>query len=373
MNRFLNHFCSICLGFLACLTSTSAISEDHPLITRNVILITLDGVRIQDIFGGLDDVIALHDEQDVYSETPQARVRYAGSSTRQRAMALMPFFWGTLAPQGIVLGSTLDGNHVKVQNQVLWSSPGYAELLTGQPQPEVVNNSSVRHGNRTALEIAKEQLNLGYGQVVEFGSWGGFKLAAASQDDAFLMVGPYDGVPEALSTPEIDYLAGLRKQVMGLWEEGSNDVLTFRMAQAYLKAQQPRVMWLALVNSDDWAHADRYDRYLAYLHLVDSLLGELWATLQSIDQYRDKTTLIITTDHGRGRQGSDWAEHEINIPGSDDIWIAVIGPDTPDIGVVSAAYTVYQGQVAATLLELLAVDYRLLGEGAAPPIDEAVQ
>jgi len=71
------------------------------------------------------------------------------------------------------------------------------------------------------VEIAKEQLNLGYGQVVEFGSWEGFKLAAASQDDAFLMVGVYDGVPEALSKPEIGYVAGSRQQVMGLWEEGS--------------------------------------------------------------------------------------------------------------------------------------------------------
>jgi arylsulfatase A-like enzyme len=171
-----------------------------------------------------------------------------------------------------------------------------------------------------------------------------------------------------LSTPQIDNLAGLRRQVMGLWEEGSNDVLTFRMAQAYLVAQQPRVMWLALVNSDDWAHADRYDRYLEYLHLADSLLADLWNTLQSIDQYRDQTTLIITTDHGRGLQGSDWAEHETTIPGSDDIWMAVIGPDTPGIGEVQEEGTAYQGQVAATMLQFLGIDYHLLSPEAAPPL-----
>jgi arylsulfatase A-like enzyme len=169
----------------------------------------------------------------------------------------------------------------------------------------------------------------------------------------------------------MDNLVGLRRDVMGLWAEGSNDVLTVRLAQAYINAHQPRVMWLGLVNSDDWAHEDRYDRYLDYLHLTDRLLGELWSTLQSLEQYRDKTTLIITTDHGRGLQGSDWAEHEITIPGSDDIWIAVIGPDTPDVGEVTESGTVYQGQVAATLLKFLGIDYRELDAQASPPLAAA--
>lgn len=338
------------------------------LKTRNIILVTLDGVRIQEVFSGLDEVIAVHDEQDVYSEIAQARQRYGGATATARREALMPFFWGSLAPQGIVLGNAGLGNHVKVQNQMLWSSPGYAEMLRGRPLPAVADNSSVRHAQRTALEVAREQLDVPPGQVTEFGSWDGFKLAAASRDDAFLMVGAYDTVPPGLSTPQIDNLAGLRRQVMGLWEEGSNDVLTFRMAQAYLIAQHPRVMWLALVNSDDWAHADRYDRYLEYLHLADSLLADLWNTLQSIDQYRDQTTLIITTDHGRGLQGSDWAEHETTIPGSDDIWMAVIGPDTPDIGEVQEEGTAYQGQVAATMLQFLGIDYHLLSPEAAPPL-----
>jgi bisphosphoglycerate-independent phosphoglycerate mutase (AlkP superfamily) len=155
---------------------------------------------------------------------------------------------------------------------------------------------------------------------------------------------------------------------MGLWEEGSNDVLTFRMGQAYLVRNQPRVLWLALVNSDDWGHADRYDRYLEYLHLADSMLGELWQTVQSLEAYRDRTTLIITTDHGRGVQGDDWAEHDITIPGSDDIWLAVVGPDTPDRGEVMEAGTHYQGQVAATLLQFLGLDMRAVDPAALPAV-----
>ncbi len=343
----------------------------EPYLTQNVILVTLDGVRIQEVFSGLDETIAVHDEQKVYSEMAQERQRFGGANAIARREALLPVFWRRLAPQGVVLGNPAHDNHVKVQNEVLWSTPGYTEIMTGAPRPEVSDNENRRYQHVTALELAREKLKLDPTQVAEFGSWDGFKLAAASHDDAFLMIGVYDAVPPELSTPEMDSLAALRRQVMGLWEEGSNDVLTFRMAQAYLKARQPRVMWLALVNSDDWAHEDRYDRYLEYLHLTDSLLGELWDTLQSIDQYRDKTTLIITTDHGRGRQGSDWAEHEITIPGSDDIWLAVIGPDTPDVGEVTGEGTVYQGQVAATLLQFLGIDYHELDASATPPVAAA--
>ena len=350
------------------LVASAAAEVPNARLTHNVILVTLDGVRVQEIFGGLDETIAAHDALQVYSEIATGRERYGGATAKVRREALLPFFWKTLAPKGVVFGNPAHGSHVKVQNRVLWSTPGYTEIMTGAPRAEVTDNDNTRHPYRTALEHARESLGLGYGQVAQVGSWEGFKLAAASRDDAFLMVGVHDTIPEPWGSPQIDRLAALRRQVMGLWEEGSNDVLTFRMAQDFLVKNEPRVLWLALVNSDDWAHADRYDRYLEYLHLADSLLGELWQTVQSLDAYRDRTTLIVTTDHGRGRQGSDWAEHDISIPGSDDIWLAVIGPDTPDRGEAIEAGTLYQGQVAATLLQFLGLDAGALDSGALPPV-----
>jgi hypothetical protein len=356
-------------ALLLILVAAEATAQDEAgLATQNVILVTLDGVRVQEVFGGLDETIAVHDEQQVYSEIATARERYGAATAAARREALLPFFWKTLAPMGRVFGNPEHGNHVKVQNRVLWSMPGFTEIMTGAPRPVVTDNEYGRRSYTTVLEYARGALQLDYPQVAQIGSWEGFKLAAASRDDAFLMVGVHDTVPPPWGSPRIDDLAALRRQVMGLWEEGSNDALTFRMAQAYLVKNQPRLMWLALLNSDDWAHADRYDRYLEYLHLVDTLLAELWQTLQSLDAYRDRTTLIITTDHGRGVRGSDWAEHEITIPGSDDIWLAVIGPDTPDEGEATDTGTLYQGQVAATILELLGLDPADFGQGALPAV-----
>jgi len=350
------------------LVASASAAEPTARLTHNVILVTLDGVRVQEVFGGLDETVASHDALQVYSEIATGRERYGGATAEARREALLPVFWKTLAPQGLVFGSPSHGNHVKVQNRVLWSTPGYTEIMTGAPRAEVTDNDGVRHPYPTVLEYARDALGLEYGQVAQIGSWEGFKLAAASRDDAFLMVGVHDTIPAPWGSPQIDRLAALRRQVMGLWEEGSNDVLTFRMAQDFLVRNQPRVLWLALVNSDDWAHAGRYDRYLEYLHLADSLLGELWQTLLSLDAYRDRTTLIVTTDHGRGVQANNWAEHDISIPGSDDIWLAVIGPDTPSRGEVTEAGTLYQGQVAATLLQFLGLDVKALDSAALPPV-----
>lgn len=336
--------------------------------TENVVLVTLDGVRIEELFAGMDPAIAASTAEDGYSDIEVARDRYWRRSAAERRLALMPFFWGALAPQGLVLGNPELGSQVKVRNAIKWSSPGYIEIMTGAPQAEVVDNTLLRYPHRTIAEYIVAELHLEKSRVAQFGSWDGFKFAASSRDDAFVMNGAYEAVPAALSTPDMDSLVALRKDIQGLWEESSNDVLTFRLAQSYLVQHKPRFLWLGLSQSDDWAHAGRYDRLLDYLHLADRLLSELWASLQSDEFYRDRTTLIITTDHGRGRGPEDWVEHDESIPGSEDIWIAVIGPDTPATGEIGPAATVYQADVAATIARLLQLDPADFNPQAGPPI-----
>ena len=220
---------------LAALLTSQVAGAAEPLLTQNVILVTLDGVRTQEMFAGLDETIAVHDQQQVYSDMEAMRKRYGGETPESRRNALLPVFWNQLAPQGVVLGNARYDNHVLVQNKALWSTPGYTEIMTGRPRPEVIDNENQRYGHKTALELARTGLELEGSQVVQFGSWDGFKFAAASRDDAFLMMGAYDCVPAQLSTPAMDQLAVLRREVMGLWEEGSNDALTLRMAQAYAR------------------------------------------------------------------------------------------------------------------------------------------
>lgn len=336
--------------------------------TRNLVLITLDGVRVQELFYGMDPLVAARAATYEYSDIASARARYWRDKPERRREALMPFFWKTLAPMGVVYGNKNAGSSVTVKNKVRWSSAGYAELMTGRPHPEIVDNTLVRYPHRTFMEYVQAELDLEPQEVAQFGSWDGIKLAAASRDDAFLMNGAFDPIPPHLSSPEMDRLVALRRRVMGLWEEGSNDALNFELALAYLRQHQPRLLWFSFGNTDDWAHAERYDRLLDCLHLIDTMLADLWSTLQSMDGYRDRTTLILTTDHGRGVTVDDWAEHDVSIPGSEDVWVAVIGPDTPDRGEVAPALPAHLADVAATALQFFGLDGEDFSEEAGRPI-----
>jgi len=336
---------------------------------RYLVLVTLDGVRIQEIFGGMDPVIANSTEAESGIYEPEViRQRYWRETARERREALLPFFWRTLAPAGMVLGNQALGSKVTVRNTQWFSYPGYSEILTGAPQPEVQSNDLVRYPHETVLDYVHRKLDLKAAQVAQIGSWDGFKYAASQNDGTFFMNGARDPVPADLGTPEMDLLVGLRREVMQLWEESSNDTLTFRLALAYLKQHRPRMLWLGLGQSDDWAHARRYDLLLDYLHLTDRQLGQLWNTLQSMEPYRGRTTLVVTADHGRGRTPEDWAEHDTGIEGSQDIWIAIIGPDTPALGELRDYPDVTQSDIAATMLQYLGLDYRDFNAHAGPPI-----
>jgi bisphosphoglycerate-independent phosphoglycerate mutase (AlkP superfamily) len=125
---------------------------------------------------------------------------------------------------------------------------------------------------------------------------------------------------------------------------------------------------VAFDETDDWAHDGRYDRVLEGIMLLDRFLSDLWRFLQSSSQYRKQTTLILTTDHGRGNTLDDWTDHG-EIPGAEDIWIAVIGPDTADVGEVRNSELIHQNRIAATLLEFLGLDYQEFNPNAGPPIE----
>ena len=77
---------------------------------HNVILVTLDGVRVQEFFGGMDAVIAKAPEAEsgIY-EAEVTSKRWWRETPEARREALMPFFWKTLAPAGMVLGNQAQG------------------------------------------------------------------------------------------------------------------------------------------------------------------------------------------------------------------------------------------------------------------------
>ena len=337
--------------------------------TENLVLLTLDGVRVQEVFGGMDPVVAFgRSKRSGIYDPERARRLYWRDDAEARRKALWPYFWGTLAPQGVVLGDAGRGSKATLRNPHGFSAPGYLELLTGRFHPDVTTNDARRYPYPTVLQAIRRGLGLRPEQVAVFSTWDALGLFASSEPDDLFANAGYARVPPALSNPAMDALGDYQEHVMALWEGYRTDMPTFHLALEYLKARRPRVLYLALGETDDWAHARRYDRLLDCLRLTDDYMRILWETLQSLDGYRDRTTLVVTTDHGRGRTPKDWVDHGEGIAGSEEIWIAIIGPDTPDRGVVGPAPTVHQADVAATMLELLGLPLASLPPEAGPPI-----
>jgi len=101
-------------------------------------------------------------------------------------------------------------------------------------------------------------------------------------------------------------------------------------------------------------------------------LGDLWKRLQSMPQYRDKTSLVVTVDHGRGPAPIAWKSHGREIADSAYMWMAVLGPDTPAQGERSGIPLVRQAQVAATVAALLGEDFNAASPASAPPVIEVL-
>jgi hypothetical protein len=84
-------------------------------------------------------------------------------------------------------------------------------------------------------------------------------------------------------------------------------------------------------------------------------------------RYRNNTTLLITTDHGRGTTPADWTDHGRDVPAAEDTWMAAIGPRVPPLG-IREGVTVTASQLAATIAALLGEDFRAAVPSAAPPL-----
>jgi hypothetical protein len=175
--------------------------------------------------------------------------------------------------------------------------------------------------------------------------------------------------------PDRVRLAALNDAVrdsMRVWENVRDDGLTFHGAVEYVKAKKPRVLYVSFGETDDWAHEGRYDQVLGSARRTDGFIERLWNMLQAMPEYAGKTSLVLTTDHGRGDTRIEWKNHGKDTPGSDQMWIAVLGPDTPAEGCRSDL-DVTQSQVAATVAALLGHDYHAAVPQSGVPLPGVVR
>ncbi|WP_406664475.1 alkaline phosphatase family protein [Gallaecimonas sp. GXIMD1310] len=336
---------------------------------ENLVIVTIDGMRWQDVFRGADD--SLMKNKKFNHDTAETEKLFGGKTRAERRQKLMPFVTHTMQNEGVIIGDRDAGSQMTVTNPWWFSYPGYNEMLTGQADPKVDSNDKIPNKNVTFFEWLNK--NKGFqNNIAVFGSWDAFPYIINRQRSGLRVNAGFEASEGYDASEEVKVINKLEKKLVSPWPSERMDSMTFPLAKDYLLKQKPRVLYIAFGDTDEFAHEGNYDNYLRAAHQADSDIAELWRTLQSMPQYAGKTDLIVTVDHGRGRTAKDWRHHASlkavgiypngkkmfpnGIPGSNEIWLAAMGPDVKKLGVLKTQKPYEQNQVAATALMLLGMD-----------------
>ncbi len=318
-------------------------------ITDNLFIITIDGFRWQEVFVGADSNIISN--EGYTPDTATSKLMYWAHSAEERRRKLLPFFWNVIAAKGQLFGNRYFGNKVNSANAYSISYPGYNEMFTGNTDITISSNKKKNNPNINVLEYLNSTPSF-KGKVAAFTSWDVFPYILNTERNQLPVNSGYANLKGGLSA---------RQQIINTVQTAAvydktatrHDQLTFLTAKEYIQEHRPRVMYLGLGETDEFAHQGRYDLYLQQATQIDQMIAELWHWVQTTPGYKNNTTFIITTDHGRGSKDSRWTSHSEFINGSSQIWFAILGPGIKPAGEVKIKQQQYLQQMAQTISSLL--------------------
>jgi hypothetical protein len=333
-------------------THVSAEDEESERSESAVVLVVLDGVRWQEIFNGVDPVMA--------------RQRRMTPAETQSARDLMPNLARLVESEGMAIGAPGHGGEISATGPQFISMPGYIEILAGKPDFRCYRNECTPAPARTLADQVED--SSGADDVALVSSWPNIARAASSSPGFSITAG------RKLMNREVRLRAD--DATGRLIDQGAHasafpgegdyrpDSFTKPIALRVLASERPRFLFVGLGDADEYAHRNDYRGYLAALRSSDEFLGGLTETLHGMGSRGRHTTVIVTTDHGRA---NNFTYHGATAPESGRVWLVAAGGDVRGRGLVAADRRHTLSDVAPTVRALLGI-----GEGAAPPIAEIV-
>lgn len=362
-------------------TDTSVI--DNTASGTNLVLVTIDGLRWQELFSGADP--SLLKNKKFVRQGHHVQQKFWHDNDEKRRQLLMPFFWNTFVKEGMVIGNRNIGSNMSIANRWHFSYPGYSEIFTGVVDHSINSNKKKLNPQISFLEWLNTKEDYQH-KLAAFGSWDVFPFILNKERSQLYINAGFDSAKGYALSNQAELLNNLQKEIPSPWHNVRLDSFTYRYAKDYLLTVKPKVMIIALGETDDFAHDGHYDSYLSSAHQTDKFIADLWHTLQTTPGYQDNTVLMITTDHGRGSNADDWQHHASKLAiqgymknlkafpngiiGSENIWFAAMGPGVSARGEIKTTQEVKQNQIAATALTLLGEDPKAFNPAAGSVIQE---
>lgn len=325
---------------------TAVTLEARPLLRNGrVVLVTIDGVRWQDVFLGID---------------PDR------SSARGGPEVTMPRTWRLAMERGVAIGAgqgtcgvvrTAGGSNV--------SMPGYIEIFTGA-RTSCRDNECARVARPTVLDEIGSSIG---GVATSFGSWEVLEKTVTSGTDRVGVTAgthPWLGPPpeHAKDFPQVvAQRVGMDPAPGGLGYRP--DAYTAELALDYLRAEKPTLLHVGLVDTDEWAHKDDYARYLEALRRADDFVGTIADHLDATGESA-RTTVILAADHGRA---PNFKDHGVMMLGAERSWVIAFGGGITPRGIACPRRDVLLIDIAPTIRTLVGLPPDL-SDDAGRPIEE---
>ena len=242
---------------------------------ENIIIITTDGLRWQEVFGGMDSAIANNKK---FNQDDSAAIfkKYWATDAVERRKKLLPFYWSMIEKNGQIYGNRNYGNKIDNANPYWFSYPGYNEIFTGYPDTAVNSNSYPPNPNTTLLEFLNKQPEY-KSKVAAFGAWDAFDRILNQERSKIPVYSAFDLYGEANPTATEKTINAMAKDSYKPFGEAEClDVFTHYGAMNYLQTKKPKVLYISYGETDEWAHSGHYKDYLNAANLVDKWIQDIW-------------------------------------------------------------------------------------------------
>jgi hypothetical protein len=312
-----------------------------------VILVVLDGVRWQEIFGGVDPVLAAK--------------HHTGPVVGARD--LLPSLYAALDARGAAVGAPGYGI-ITASGPNFVSMPGYTEIFGGRPPDACQDNECAGASVPTIVDALRDR-SPREADVAVIASWAPIARAATRSPSRIVLSVGRESVQGAPFRND-DALRAIVEQGAHANPRPGHDSFrpdryTAELALRYLEAQRPAFLFVGLGEPDEYAHEDDYRGYLSSLRAADDFFGRLFAVLDRMGERGRRSLVLVTADHGRGR---DYRDHGAWMPESARVWLMAFGGPVRARGFVQAPFARRLSDVAPTIRQVVGLPvYETVGAG----------
>ena len=284
------------------------------LKAQNVIIVTIDGARYSETFGGGNTYI--------------------------------PHMYNDMRP----LGTLYTNFRIDYPSGYTKTCPGHSAIETGTWQP-IANDGTERPTKPTIFEYLRKQ-------------------KGNPQTDCYVVTGKSKLNILAYSTyPGYDSLYA------GTWvgDDDKNDSLTCSKVISVMQDYQPKILVVNFGQVDDAGHSGDWDSYLSAIRNVDSCVYQIWQHIQAGDfgYNTNNTTLFVTNDHGRHDDDhGGFTDHGDGCEGCTHIMLLALGKNVEVNQVIDS--TAWQIDIAPTAGLLLGFETPLATGNALFEIQKSI-